>query len=333
VSTATVSHVLNNTRHVHQGTRRKVLDAVEQLGYEPNSLARSLRRSETLTIGVLVSAIDNPFYTAVIRGIEDVAEQERYSVIVCSSDERRERQDQYLRALSQRRIDGLIIAPTGSPSDELALRCERGLPIVFLDRRQPGMRGPLVAVDSVAAAHTAVAHLIDDLERDGKELRVGIITGLPAVSTSADRLHGYLQALEERSVPVDQDLIREGDSTIAGGRESARALLSLPVARRPTGLFVGNNLLTLGALQVIYNEMAGRIRCPEDLAIIGFDDHDWAQIVTPPLTVMAQPTHELGTRAARLLLQRIRGEASPDPTFLGAELRVRGSCSATHRQR
>ncbi len=316
VSTATVSHVLNGTRTVTDSTRDRVLTAIRELNYHPSAVARSLKTQSTYTLGVMVSDITNPFSTAVVRGIEDVASANGFNLILCNTDENEDKAEAYVRLLLARRVDGLVLAPTGRSSDLLE-RFREMAPIVVIDRADPGMTLPFVGVDNVAGARKAVNHLVDD-----GHTRIGIVAGLPAVSTSAQRLEGYRLALARRGMAADPDLERTGQSTVEGGEQAAVELLSL--AERPTALFTTNNFMTLGALRACARL---GLRCPDDVAILGFDDHEWAPLFTPPLSVVRQPTYEIGTTAAALLLRAIAGERlSTEPRLLNTTLLIRESC-------
>jgi len=321
VSTATVSHVINGTRHVSEETRARVLAAIAELEYLPSAVARSLKTKSTGTLGVTVSDISNPYFTAIVRGIEDVASANDYNVIICNTDEDKDKEQRYLRVLLAKRIDGLIIAPTGFPSPLLETMQAAGIPIVLVDRSVEGMNLPIIKVDNEAGAYQAVSHLI----QDGHQ-RIGIITGLPQVSTSHERYAGYERALQEHDLPTDPRLVRIGYSKPEGGFRAALDLLGAD--QRPTALFTTNNLMTMGALMALRHL---GLSCPGDVAIIGFDDHDWAPIFVPPLTVVSQPTYEVGTTAAELLIGIVRGMRRETlDHVLPTKLIVRGSC-ADHR--
>ena len=318
VSTATVSHVLNGTRSTSEATRARVLEIVRELGYHPSAVARGLRTKSTGTLGVVLSDIRNPFFTAVVRGIEDVAQADGLNLIVCNSDEDEKKAETYLRLLLAKRVEGLVLAPTGRANELLEPFLAMGIPVVLIDRTAPGLALPFVGVDNVQGAREAVAHLLEDGHR-----RIGIVAGLPTVSTSADRLKGYRLALRDRGLPADDSLVREGHSSVEGGEAAALDLLAQ--AQRPTALFTTNNFMTLGALKACAQL---RLRCPDDVALCGFDDHEWAEIFSPALTVVRQPTYEIGTTAARLLARASHGETlAAEAVLLKTRLIIRASCS------
>ena len=319
VSTATVSHVLNGTRPTAEATRARVLAIVRELGYHPSAVARGLRTKSTGTLGVVLSDIRNPFFTALVRGIEDVVQANGLNLIVCNSDEDEKKAETYLRLLLAKRVEGLVFTPTGRANALLESFLAMGIPVILIDRIAPGLTLPFVGVDNVQGAREAVAHLLDDGHR-----RIGVVAGLATVSTSTDRLEGYRLALADRGLAADAALIREGHSSVQGGEEAAGDLLAL--AQRPTALFTTNNLMTLGALKSCARL---GLRCPDDVALCGFDDHEWAELFSPPLTVVRQPTYEIGTTAARLLARAIHGEALPaEAVLLKTRLIVRASCRA-----
>jgi DNA-binding LacI/PurR family transcriptional regulator len=322
VSTATVSHVLNNTRYVSDETRERVLQVVRELHYYPSAVARGLATQETKTVGVIVSDIANPFFTTLFKGIEQKLAPLGYDLILENTGEHPEEQEYSLKMLLTKQVDGIILAPTGHPSPMLQLLKDKGMPIVFVDRPIPGAELPLVEVNNQQAAFEATSHLIGDGHR-----RIGVILGL---DTTPNRLAGYVKAMEHHGLPVDKALLYRGSSSLENGLEGANALLSHSAP--PTAIFTANNLMTLGALHAL--RQLG-LRCPQDIGMIGFDDTDWAAIFTPPLTVVRQPTRQIGQTAAELLHQLMSGhvisgngsaERALHHTF-PAQLIVRGSCS------
>lgn len=337
VSTATVSHVINQTRFVRDETRQKVLEAIEALNYQPSSIARGLATNSTQTIGLVVSDITNPFFTAVARGVEDEINQHGYHTIFCNTDEDPSREDEYLRLLSARQIDGLIIAPTGVWSERLVRIADTDVPIVMLDRHIPEFEAPLVCVDNEAGAYQAIRHLIDLGHR-----RIAVLMGLITISTLRDRLAGYKRALDEAKIPIDENLIVQADPRYFSNQLSLSQLSAplltnnqmtptaysalqqlLDLADRPTAIFVTNNQMTLGTLYALKER---NLSCPADISLISFDDHDWASLFSPPLTVVRQPTYQLGKTAATLLMKMISHQEFETPAPLPVELIIRESC-------
>lgn len=318
VSVATVSHVINGTRKVAPETEARVRRAMEELGYQPNAIAQSLRKRTTYAVGILVSDITNPFFATLVRGAEDAALEAGYSVIVCNSDEDPQKEDMYIRALWRRRIDGMLIAPTrDGTSSALQELVRRKLPFVFVDRKAKGIEADAVLSDNIGGAYLATKHLI---ERGHK--RIGIVLGIPGATTTEERFAGYRQALNEEGVLCSDELVAWGDYRVEGGRAAAAQLLSL--ANPPTAIFSTNNQMTLGVLQELFLR---RISVPDKVAVVGFDDSEWAEMVVPSLTVVAQDPYEIGYRAFELLLARLnsRNGSEPKEVRVPIELRVRGS--------
>ncbi len=312
-----MSHVLNGTRWVSPELRERVLAAAKSLDYEPDTLARSLRVRRSFSIGLVISDIANPFFTSVVRGVEDVAQERGYAIILCNSDEDPAKEEAYLRLLTGRRIDGLILVPSGVHHDYLDRIAQTGFPLVFLDRVVEGLPMSAVVLDNARAARQAVAHLIGLGHR-----RIGMIAGRPAISTTIGRLAGYRAALESAGIPFDPNLVASGSSRTDEAREAVKQLLAL--ASRPTGLLVGNNLMTIGAVAGIQDP---RPAVPRDVSVVGIDDFPWANVFSPRLTTIAQPTYELGRSAAEHVLSRIGGqrETPLQEVILQGRLEVRES--------
>ncbi len=317
VSKTTVSHVINNTRFVEDETRQRVLQAIHDLGYRPSSVARSLTTQRTQTVGVVVSDTSNYFFSEVMRGIEDVLRPEKYALLVCNTAEILEREAHYLDILMRQRVDGIIAAATSQRWDILTEFELKHIPIVFLDRRFERMEGPFVGIDNKKGAWMGTNYLIDCGHR-----RIGALAGFQRLSTMRDRLEGFRQALQERHIPLPEEFIMASPLSIKGGHDAMHQLLSLP--ERPTAVFMANNLLSLGGLLAV-KELG--LSCPEDIALVGFDDHPWAAVSNPPLTVIRQPGQQLGEAAARTLLAMINGEPVPEwQIVFECELIARQSC-------
>lgn len=317
VSVATVSHVMNGTRWVSEEARGRVQQAIQALGYEPNRVARNLRVRTTRTIGVIFSDIQNPFFTSVVRGIEDVLQASGYTLLLGNSDEDMARERLYIATLRAEGVAGIIFAPSSNNPEDYRALVALPLPLVAIDRAPPDLNLDLVSVNSVAGARDAVTHLIEL----GHE-RVGLVGGPDHLSTALDRQAGYEQALAAAGLPVDRALIRRGDFRHGGGYHAMRGLLLLDSP--PTAVFVANNLMTLGALQAVHED---GLRIPQDISLVGFDDMEWAQSLQPPLTAVAQPTYQLGKAAARRLLHRIGAPDEPGQHIvMETQLKVRASC-------
>ena len=316
---ATVSHVINGTRKVAPETAARVRQAMEELDYHPNAVAQSLRTRKTQAIGVVVSDITNPFFATLVRGAEDAAIEAGYSLIVCNSDETPEKEDLYVRLLWRRRMDGLLIAPVrdgaSSAVQELA---RRQMPFVFIDRRAKGIQADAVLSDNVGGAYLATRHLIDR----GHE-RIGIVAGIRGATTTEERLLGYRRALDEAGIPFEEELVAWGGYRVDGGRKAAADLLSLEAT--PTAIFSTNNLMTLGVLQ----ELSRRgVVIPKEMAVVSFDDLEWAELIQPPLTAVVQQPYEIGKQAVKLLLARLGSQDKPGEAQeirVPVQLKIRGT--------
>jgi LacI family transcriptional regulator len=324
VSVATVSAVLNESKYVSPPLVERVRRSAEELGYRPNGLARSLKRQRTQMLGLILSDITNPFFTTMVRAVEDTARLRGYTLLLGNTDEESAKEEAYVELLRSRQIDGLILVASAGEHAYIPDLLARGLPIVCVDRSLVALGVDSVLTDNVAGAYQAVAHLLGL-----GHTRIGIVTGIPKITSTDQRLAGYEQAHAERGLPIDPALIYPSDSTIAGGERGAAALLALP--ERPTALFTTNNQMTIGALRAIH---ARGLRCPEDIALVGFDDFEWADVFRPRLTTVRQPVYELGRAVARLLIKRIEGQrtGAAREIVLPPTLIVRESCGERLRR-
>jgi LacI family transcriptional regulator len=313
VSTATVSRALNGKSTVDPALAAKVRAAAVELGYHPNGLARNLRRQETAVLALIISDVENPFFTAIARGVEDIAQTAGYSVVLCNSDENAEKERRYIDVALQERVAGVVLSPTGTSTNVDILR-DRGTPVVAVDRPLVEVPGDQVLVDTRRAAREATEHLLEAGYR-----RVGCLTGPSGVRTADDRLAGYRDAL--RATGPVAELVRRAEFRSAPARKAACELLD--EAEPPDALLVANSTMAIGVLE----ELAARgLRPGRDIGVVAFDDAPWTRLVDPPLTVVTQPAYEIGTLAAKLLLARIGGSAdSPSSTMLEARLIPRAS--------
>ena len=295
VSTSTVSHVVNGTRYVSAGLRARISEVMQELDYRPNSLARSLRVRESRTIGLIVPDNTNPFFAEVSRAIEDIGFHEGYSVFLCNSDGRVEKERAYVNSLVTKRVDGIIFITSGGAIAPLQDLTRHDTPVVVVDREVPLSLADLVLLDNQTGGQLATRHLISLGHR-----RIGCITGPSMLTPSADRVLGYREAMDEADIPAKPEWIVAGDFRPAGGEAGMRELLDQPDA--PTAVFACNDLMAIGALRAIRS--AG-LNVPADVSIVGFDDIPLASEVVPPLTTVAQPVEEMARIAVGLLLSRI----------------------------
>lgn len=317
VSPATVSRVLNGHPAVSPGTRDRVHAAVEALAYRPNGIARSLRTRRTRTLGLVISDVLNPYFTALARAVEEEARLLGDSVIIGNADERPEQQDHHIRTLLDRRIDGLLLSPTDGGSPLILDAVRAGTPVVFVDRWLPGVDVPVVRADGRAAVRDLVDHLLGLGHR-----RLAIIAGPPSTTTGRERVAAFREALLAHGEELPARHVGEGDFQAASGRAAMGRFLDLP--RPPDAVFAADNLMALGALDEI---RARGLRVPQDVALVAFDDIPWFVHTDPPITAIAQPTGELGRAAVRALAARVAGRAA-DSVTLPARLVVRRSCGA-----
>lgn len=319
VSVATVSAVINSSARVSEARAKRIRDAMEALDYYPDQVARSLKVGHTNVVGMVVPDITNNFFPLLIRGAEDAARRQGYSVILCDSNEDPEEERRHLDTLFSRRVDGVLIA-CSDPSAGYEHLMRRRFHIVFVDRIPRGMVHSGVATDNVEAGALATNHLIDL----GHE-RIAFITGKLGLSPHYGRLEGFRKAMQARGLPIREEFLREGDLEIQTGHRLGMELLSLNP--RPTGIISTNNKMLLG-LAGAFNELG--IPCPEGVSVVGFDDAVWTEHFNPGMTVMAQPAFEIGKAAFDMLFTKMRatdGEANEEAALqlFPAQLRVRGS--------
>jgi LacI family transcriptional regulator len=316
VSVTTVSHVINNTRTVSPDTRRRVEEAMQILGYKPNVLARSLRRGITHTVGIILPDSANPYFAEVVRGIEDKSFTRGYSVILCNSDNDLEKEHHYTNVLVEKQVDGIIFVAAGLSTENILIVQGRGIPLVLVDRHVPD-----VQVDEVLAANQhggwlATRHLID-LNHSS----IACIAGPTGVRSSSERVDGYRQALESEDLLYEPKWVVEADFQYQGGYAAAEKLFHHQPY--PTAIFACNDLMAIGAYRFAHEK---KMRVPEQLSIVGFDDVRLAAYINPPLTTIRQSKHEMGVQAAKLLLERITDQdLAPRRKIVDTELVIRGS--------
>lgn len=313
VSVATVSHVLNETRPVRPDTRAAVLGAIEELGYTHNTLARSLVTSRTRSIGLAVSAISNPYFTEILQGVEAGALEAGYSLLIADPHDDPRHERKVVQLLHERRVDGMIVAPSAEPSDMVGYLARRAVPTVFLDRLV-GDEHDQVCAESTGPVRQLVEHLADL-----GHTRIGLVAGLPGLSTTTERVQGYREGLRARGLPFAPELLAGGNSEAEGAHDATRHLLAAP--KPPTAIITANNAMTIGALRAL-GELG--LEVPRDIALACFDDFSWADLFTPRLTAIAQPSRDIGAAAVRLLLERLEEPGRPPRT-------LRLPCAFVHR--
>jgi LacI family transcriptional regulator len=299
VAPTTVSRVVNNSGYVSDATRDRVETAIQELGYVPNRLARSLRLKRTHTLALVVSDITNPFWTTVVRGVEDAAQAAGFNVILCNTDESEAKQEQYLDVLLQKRVDGILLVPACASAELVDWIRNQTIPVVVLDRRVDGAQVDTVRGDSEDGAYRLVRHLISLGHQ-----HIAVLSGPRDVSTAEDRVAGYRRALAEDGLQVQPAWVQYGAFSQASGYDMARRVLASSPS--PTALFAVNNFIAVGAFRAL--QEVG-LRVPEDVSVVSFDGLTSELVIEPFLTVADQPAHEMGQRAAELLLARLSGSA------------------------
>jgi LacI family transcriptional regulator len=319
VSVSTVSHVVNGTRRVAPATARIVRAAIEDVGFTPNALARSLKTASTRSVGIAISAISNPYFSDIICAIQAECARLHMEVFLSDTEDDPARELQVVTALHQRRVDGLILAPSADP-ERRALAYLRGarLPCVLVDRT-PAPDFDQVGVNNREAMRALVEHVAGRGHR-----RIGYIAGNPGFETTLERIEGYRDALRDLGCVTDDRYIVTGSATTKCAASATQALLSL--SEPPTALVAGNNLATIGVMTAL---RARGLRVPRDVSVVGFDDFEWADCFEPRLTLVAQPCAEIGRRAAELLINRIADPGGERQTIrLDAAIVERDSCGA-----
>ena len=315
VSTATVSRVLNDSDLVSDELKNRVRQIIEELGYYPNRAARHLRAGYVRKVGVLFADISNPFFTSVLAGIEATLQQAEFVLVLGNSNEDPRIEQMHLNAFLEEGVAGIIFAATTTSKTRYEHVLKAGVPMLTIDRVIEGLKIDTITINNIDAAYQATTHLIDLGHKD-----VAFIGGLENMSTARYRQIGYLQAMKDAGNL--QPRIENGNFRQDGGYKAMQTMLNFPPY--PSAVLVANNLMTLGALQSIHER---KLAIPKDIAIVGFDDMPWVTSLQPPLTVIAQPTFEMGRIAARLLLERIRMPDNPiQRVNLETQLIIRNSC-------
>ena len=311
VSLKTVSRVINGESGVAVATAARVGDAIDELGFQRNDLARSLRQGiSSSTLGLVIEDVANPFYSAIAQAVEAAARERGYLLITASCEEDPERERELVNALLRRRVDALLLVPASREHSYLA----GGTPVVFLDRPPVGVEADCVLLDNLGGARQAVEHLL----AHGHE-RIAMIGDTVELYTAAERLAGYRQALEAAGVPVREELIRLGTHDAEQAERVVDDLLALEPDRRPTALFAGNNRNAVGALRALRT-------APQQLALVGFDDFELADLLAVPATVVRHDSQQMGAHAAALAFERLDGaDHPPRRIVVPTELVVRGS--------
>lgn len=315
VSTATVSRVINGSEGVSDELKEKVKKIIQQTGYRPNRAARLLRAGKVRKVGVLFADIRNPFFTSVLAGIEGALQRADYVLILGNTNDDAKVEQMHLQAFMEEGVSGIIFASQALTVSQYQSFLEFGIPMLLIDRVPEGLKVDSVSIDNFESARRATHHLLTLGHKN-----IAYIGGPERISTARLRREGFQKACGEGG--IDSQSIFLGNFRQDGGYQAMEQCLT--ASKKSTAVLVGNNLMTLGALEAIHKH---NLSIPNEIALVGFDDMPWATSLQPPLTVIAQPTYELGSIAARLLLDRIQNPENPiQQVFLATQLIVRKSC-------
>jgi LacI family transcriptional regulator len=314
VSLKTVSRVVNGEAGVREDTAARVEAAIARLGFSRNDLARSLRHGRANALGLVIEDVANPFYSTIVRSVEDAAHARSHILITGSCEEDPERERELVLRLLRRSVDALLIVPAGGDHRYLLPEIGAGTPVVFLDRPPRGIEADTVLFDNVGGARQAIEHLL----RQG-HTRIAFVGDPPSMYTASERLAGYHAALRDTGVEPRDELVSTGSHDAASAERAVRELLALPAERRPTALFTANNRNTIGALRALRET-------DEAIALVGFDDFELADMLPVPVTVVRHDPAEMGRIGADLAYARLDGEdALPRRHVIDCELVARGS--------
>ncbi|KAB7754682.1 LacI family DNA-binding transcriptional regulator [Mycolicibacterium phlei] len=320
VSVTTVSHVLNGTRRVNPETRQRVEAAIEKTGYRRNVVARALAAGRTHTVGLSISALTNPYFATLVHAVERSLSDAGYVLIVGDSHDTVGSERRVVDSLLDRKVDGMIVAPSaGSEHSTLPEIIATGTPLVLIDRGAD-IDCDQVASESVAAARALTAHLLDLGHR-----RIGVVRGLAGITSTTERFDGYVAALADHGIAVDAELVVDGESNTDVAEREVRTLMSRP--DRPSALVSLNNAMTIGALKAVRGL---GLSIPDDVALVCYDDFEWADLFAPRLTAAAQDVDTVGATAVKLLLSRIDGQQDePQRILVPTTFHHRNSCGCT----
>lgn len=326
VSIGTVSNVLNGLSTVREDSRKRVLKAIDELGYQPSLLGRALRKDKTNMIVMIVPDITNPFFPRAVRGAEDVAFRHGYRLVLCNSDNDSRKEATYLREMRTYRPAGLIIVPAdlNEGLGEAKAFLKGGARVVYLDRVPPKWKGDSVSSAHEAGAYAATRHLIEL----GHE-RIATITGPLSSTSGLARLQGFRRAMRSARLPVPANYVQEGEFIKAAGHEKAAVLLK--TNPRPTAIFAANDLIAFGVLSAMRET---GLECPRDISVIGFDNIDESDMTSPALTTVDQFAYQVGAKAAEAIVDRVKHKGnSASQIVLSPELRIKESTAPPTRRK
>ena len=297
VSIATVSRILNGKDGVSLALTERVQSTVKKMKYQLNDVARSLKIKESRSIGLIIPDIENPFFPALVRGVQDAAQMHNYAVILCNTDGRAEEENKYLQLLFSKRVDGMVFTESLENKKNTALLASSGIPVVLLDRRVEGMFASAVVTDNRLGAFMATEHLI----QLGKK-EIAFLNGSLKLSSGAERLSGYRDALDKYGLEYNHRLVLNGAFTYDSGYEATVSLLHS--GQKFDAIFASNDMIAIGAIECLNKH---NIQVPEEVGVVGFDDIRMAAWYKPSLTTIRQPVYEMGRQAVHMLVEQMSG--------------------------
>lgn len=303
LSIATISKYINGGNVLEQN-RAIIQEAIEKLDYKRNEMARGLKTNKTMTIGILIPSLENIFFTTIVSMIEDQLLEEGYGTIICDFKEDADQERKKLEFLVNKNVDGIIMVSYGADKAYIQELLDREIPVILLDRMIKGLDCDCVLADNLNASYQAVEALIVK-----KHKRIGIICGPEDTYTAEERRKGYIRVHEDYDLEIDEQLISPADYTVEGGYKALVDFWNM--SKRPTAVMVTNYEMTIGAIMAI-NDLG--IMVPDDLSIIGFDNIQMSKVVRPPLSIVEQPMKEIGMKAAKLLVKRLKGDFDSFPS-------------------
>lgn len=318
VSTATVSRVLNGKQHVRPEIRERVLEVVKRMNYSPNRAAQSLRSRQSSMIGLIVADIQNPFFASVCRAVEDVAQSHNYSIILCNTDENPEKEQMYLELLQNENVAGIILSPTRRLAKHFPQELALQNPMVLIDRKVEGVDVDSVLIDNYSAAKTLTSHLLNNGYK-----RIAGLFGSPSI-TGEERQRGFRAAFLESGIQIDTSFIIELPAKMEDGHKAVTKLLERELP--PKAILTSSGLLANGAFQAIRDK---EIQVPDTIAFATFDESPWTSMTRPAITVIEQPTYDIGLTAGEMLFKRITEPDRPTrQVVLSSRLIIRQSCGS-----
>ena len=298
VSTATVSHVINETRYVSDEVKERVCKAMDMVGYYPNFLARGLRSQATKTIGLIIPDIGNFYYTGVSEGVDGVLKEYGYHMILSNSYDNADNEIEIIKLYNSLHVDGVVMVPAIGSQSRLSKYLTNQYPIIFADRKPHGLSGDCVFLENVESTYKSISLLIEKGHR-----RIALVVGGLSLSTTNDRIKGYKKALIDHDMEIDGSLILEGSFSYGSGYEIAEKIME---DKSISAAFFANEMMTIGAVACF---KLHQFNIPQDIAIISCNDSRWTEITSPPLTIVSQPSKELGRIATNLLIERIHNKS------------------------